>query len=144
MMKGQSQKNLAEFMAFKTKLMAYNEEFEEKAKGEKALVLLKDKLVVLGLEQSLQNEINKVDCLDEGISTKNLDDDLMGITKLGYAQAQDPLTKINIGDEGEDLPTFISQSLDKEVSNELISLLKEYKDCFAWEYEQMPGLVETW
>lgn len=30
--------------------------------------------------------------------------------------------------------------LNQEISDKLIALLKEYKDCFAWEYEHMPGL----
>ena len=35
---------------------------------------------------------------------------------------------------------FISAKLDHEYKHELIKLLKEYKDCFAWEYYEMPGL----
>jgi hypothetical protein len=27
-----------------------------------------------------------------------------------------------------------------QVSEELIKLLREYKDCFAWDYSEMPGL----
>lgn len=47
---------------------------------------------------------------------------------------------MNIDNEGEDHPTFVSQMLDQEVSDKLIALLKKYKDCFTWEYEHMPGL----
>ncbi|KAL2485256.1 Reverse transcriptase domain-containing protein [Abeliophyllum distichum] len=136
-MKKQSQKESTEIMAFKSRLVAYNKECEEKVKEEKIVMLLKDRLDVLGLEHDL---INKVDCLEERILAKKLEGDMMRIAKLGYAQAQDPLTKINLGDDGEDLLIFISQLLNKEVSNKLISLLKEYKDRFAWEYEQMPDL----
>ena len=35
---------------------------------------------------------------------------------------------------------FICAKLDSEYKHELIKLLKEYKDCFAWEYYEMPGL----
>jgi hypothetical protein len=30
--------------------------------------------------------------------------------------------------------------LDPEYKQELIELLKEYQDCYAWEYYEMPGL----
>jgi hypothetical protein len=30
--------------------------------------------------------------------------------------------------------------LDSSFTEELIKLLKEYKDCFAWDYSEMPGL----
>ena len=35
---------------------------------------------------------------------------------------------------------FISASLDPEYKHELKKLLKEYKDCFSWEYYEMLGL----
>jgi hypothetical protein len=38
--------------------------------------------------------------------------------------------------------------LESDFREELIKLLKEYKDCFAWDYSEMPGLdrsiVEHW
>jgi hypothetical protein len=30
--------------------------------------------------------------------------------------------------------------LDSDFREELIKLLKEYKDCFAWDYSEMPRL----
>jgi hypothetical protein len=43
---------------------------------------------------------------------------------------------------------YISTKLDPEYKQELIQLLKECKDCFAWEYYEMPGLdrsiLEHW
>jgi hypothetical protein len=30
--------------------------------------------------------------------------------------------------------------LDSDFREELIKLLKEYKDCFTWDYSEMPGL----
>jgi hypothetical protein len=45
-------------------------------------------------------------------------------------------------------PTFINQNLEAGYKVELIALLKEYVDCFAWDYIKMPGLsqelVEHW
>jgi hypothetical protein len=35
---------------------------------------------------------------------------------------------------------FINQNLEADYKVELIALLKEYIDYFAWNYTEMPGL----
>jgi hypothetical protein len=61
--------------------------------------------------------------------------------KLGCGfMSADKLEEIDIGDGGKPRPTFISANLDLAFREELIKLLKEYKDCFAWDYSEMPGL----
>ena len=57
----------------------------------------------------------------------------------GFASAN-LLEEIDIGDGDRPRLMFISASLDPEYKQELKNLLKEYKDCFAWEYYGMPGL----
>jgi hypothetical protein len=52
----------------------------------------------------------------------------------------DKLEEIDIEDGDKPRPTFISANLDSSFRKELIKLLKEYKDCFAWDYSEMPGL----
>ena len=37
-------------------------------------------------------------------------------------------------------PIFVSVDLTKEEESDLIALLKEYKDCFAWSYKDMKGV----
>ena len=37
-------------------------------------------------------------------------------------------------------PTFINKNLSAEYKADLVNLLKEYVDCFAWEYHEMSGL----
>ncbi|XP_059663595.1 uncharacterized protein LOC132309293 [Cornus florida] len=56
------------------------------------------------------------------------------------ADVQDPLLEINLGAEEEHRPTYISDLLEPDFKAELILLLREYKDCFAWNYIEMPGL----
>jgi hypothetical protein len=46
----------------------------------------------------------------------------------------DKLEEIDIGDGDKPRPTFISANLDSSFREKLIKLLKEYKDCFAWDY----------
>ncbi|CAA2968875.1 Hypothetical predicted protein [Olea europaea subsp. europaea] len=125
------QRQMTDVQAFKAKLMAFNIECKDKMKEEAVLKVLGDKLAMFELEQSISREVNKVDCLEEEVPIREIDDEVMRITKPGYAQAQDPLIKVNIGNKGEDRPIFIGQMLDQEVSDKLIALLKEYKDCFA-------------
>jgi hypothetical protein len=50
------------------------------------------------------------------------------------------LEEIDIGDGDKLRPTFINANLDSIFREELIKLLKEYKDCFAWDYSEIPGL----
>ena len=61
--------------------------------------------------------------------------------KLGHGfTSADLLEEIDIGDGDRPRPTFISANLDPKYKQELKSLLREYKDCFAWEYYEMPSL----
>ncbi|KAG6467747.1 hypothetical protein ZIOFF_074394 (mitochondrion) [Zingiber officinale] len=56
------------------------------------------------------------------------------------AEVQDPLLEVNLGTEEEPRPTFVSQLLEPAVQLRIIEFIKEYKDCFAWDYSGMPGL----
>ena len=52
----------------------------------------------------------------------------------------DPLKKVDIGDGSFPRPTFANANLSTDYKANLIKLLKEYVDCFEWEYSDMPGL----
>jgi hypothetical protein len=68
-------------------------------------------------------------------------DDYVEEGKLGHGfTSADELEQIDLGDGSKPRPTYISAKLDHKYKQELIQLLKEYKDCFAWEYYEMPGL----
>jgi hypothetical protein len=61
--------------------------------------------------------------------------------KLGRGfMSADKLEEIDIGDGDNPRPTFIGANLDSSFREGLIELLKEYKDCFALDYSEMPGL----
>jgi hypothetical protein len=61
--------------------------------------------------------------------------------KLGRGfMSADKLEEIDIGDGDKTRLTFISANLESSFTEGLIKLLKEYKDCFAWDYSEMPGL----
>ena len=50
---------------------------------------------------------------------------------------------INLAQEGEtDKPVHIGEHLTEEESEKLRQLLVEYKDYFAWSYEDLKGIDE--
>jgi hypothetical protein len=69
----------------------------------------------------------------------SLVDDNEGKMGKGFTST-DELEAVDIGPGDRPRPTYISAKLDLEYKKELIALLKEYKDCFAWEYYEMPSL----
>ena len=61
--------------------------------------------------------------------------------KLGHGfTSADELEEIDIGSGDRPRPTYVSAKLDPEYKQELIDLLKEFKDYFAWKYYEMSGL----
>jgi hypothetical protein len=68
---------------------------------------------------------------------EDLDD--LGMLGQGFTSA-DPLEEVDIGDGTIPRPTFVNKNLDLMFKLELIKILKEYVDCFARNYNEMPGL----
>jgi hypothetical protein len=67
--------------------------------------------------------------------------DLTDGGKLGYGfTSADELEEVDIGPEDKPRPTFISKKLNPCLREMMIALLKDYADCFAWNYTEMPGL----
>jgi hypothetical protein len=67
--------------------------------------------------------------------------DLTEDGKLGYGfMSADDLEEIDIGPGDKPRPTFISKKFHPSLREPMIALLKEYADCFAWDYTEMPGL----
>ena len=55
--------------------------------------------------------------------------------------AEEELEEVDLGSDSQELrPISISASLMETEKSELILLLKEFKDVFAWDYNKMPGL----
>ena len=71
------------------------------------------------------------------------------LEKVGQCfTSANPLEKIDIGDGSIPRLTFVNANLSDDCKADLIKLLKEYVDCFAWKYSEMLGLsrdlVEHW
>ncbi|XP_016199503.1 uncharacterized protein LOC107640499 [Arachis ipaensis] len=52
----------------------------------------------------------------------------------------DPLKEVDIGNGDYPRPTYVSKMLPDDFKKEMVEILKEYCDCFAWDYAEMPGL----
>ena len=73
------------------------------------------------------------------------DDEPLGFEEDSFGsttkmKAQDPLEEVDLGDASVKKPTYVSAKITKEFRDRIVELLKEYKDCFAWDYNDMPGL----
>jgi hypothetical protein len=67
--------------------------------------------------------------------------DLTNDGKLGYGfTSADELEEVDIGPGDKPRPTFVSKKLRLCLRDPMIALLKEYADCFTWDYTKMPGL----
>jgi hypothetical protein len=63
------------------------------------------------------------------------------LDKLGPGfMSADHLEEIDIGDGVTPRPTFVNKNLSADYKNNLVELLREYVDCFAWNYQEMSGL----
>ena len=60
----------------------------------------------------------------------------------GFTSA-DELEERYIGSRDRPRAMYVTAKLDPEYKQELVDLLKEFKDCFAWEYYEMPGLDQS-
>ncbi|XP_050919286.1 uncharacterized protein LOC127136808 [Lathyrus oleraceus] len=62
------------------------------------------------------------------------------VTSSAKMLAQDPLEEIDLGNGSTKRITYISTKLDPKLKVRVIEFLRENKDCFAWDYDEMPGL----
>ncbi|XP_050211888.1 uncharacterized protein LOC126662045 [Mercurialis annua] len=69
---------------------------------------------------------------DIRLATGKLEDD--------PAQVQDDIFEVNLGTDDSPKPIYINAGLDEGFREQLVALLVEFRDCFAWSYDEMPGL----
>ena len=78
-------------------------------------------------QESLKREEEK----DEEVMTE----------KDAQVVAEEQLEEVDLGSGSqESRPISISANLTEKEKLELVLLLKEFKDVFAWDYSEMPGL----
>ena len=83
-------------------------------------------------ETDLEEDIDESDLPPEMLRLLNMEDKQIlpnQVTKL-----------VNLGTDNEKKEVKIGLSLDSSANKEIMDLLKEYVDIFAWSYQDMPGL----
>ncbi|XP_073138571.1 uncharacterized protein [Henckelia pumila] len=108
-----------------------------KAQVQQTIDLIRDSLLweVNGSEIIYEEESNSFEELQLGdlaYAPSQLEDH--------QPQVQDPLEEVNLGDLDNPKPVYISVLLSDELKVKMRKLLAEFRDCFAWSYEDMPGL----
>jgi len=53
---------------------------------------------------------------------------------------QEDIELINLGEKGEEKKVKIGTTMTKETRERLYALLREFRDIFAWSYQDMPAL----
>ncbi|KAM1011397.1 hypothetical protein ACFX2C_046740 [Malus domestica] len=104
-------------------------------------------------EESCQEELERAIQMAECIYDLDELDDLpesLELVKFLCAEpdkpppeVQDPLEVIELGTKEDPRPIQISGLLESEDRAQIICLLQEFRDCFAWHYTEMPGLDAT-
>jgi hypothetical protein len=63
------------------------------------------------------------------------------VEKLGQGfSSANPLEEIDTGDETTPRSTFVNKNMSLEHNDAIIKLLRNYIDCFTWNYREMPNL----
>jgi len=95
------------------------------------------------LEPNFDQFINSDDLDDVDVTEYPLPPDLMRLIEKEDKQIlphKEATELVNLGDDNEQKEVKIGTSLSIGQKEELVQLLQEYADVFAWSYQDMPGL----
>ncbi|KAK9750154.1 hypothetical protein RND81_02G177200 [Saponaria officinalis] len=91
------------------------------------------------LEDLKIEELIEVEDLEVEESTPRTREDAVELSLLPF-RLQDPLEQVNLGSKEDPRFTFISAKMSDDEKSQMVELLVQYKDCFAWEHHEMPGI----
>ncbi|KAM1934701.1 hypothetical protein ACFX15_018857 [Malus domestica] len=100
-------------------------------------------------QEELERAIQMAECIYDLDEPDDLPDSLELVEFLSAEpdkpppEVQDPLEVIELGTKDDPRPKQISGLLESEDRAQIICLLQEFRDCFAWHYTEMPGLDAT-
>ena len=86
--------------------------------------------------------ISEID-LEEDIDESDLPSEMQRLLAMEDKQIlphQEVIELVNLGMDNEKKEVKIGSSLDPSAKKEIVDLLKEYVDIFAWSYQDMLGL----
>lgn len=56
------------------------------------------------------------------------------------AEVQDDLREVNLGTTEDPPVTYVGTKLEASEFEKITTVLKQYRDCFSWDYSEMPTL----
>ena len=56
--------------------------------------------------------------------------------KDNKAEVMDPWAEVNLGTPQNPRVVYVCELLEESLKDEIIKVLQEFKDCFAWSYER--------
>lgn len=98
------------------------------------LKLANEANMVRGVDYTLEH---RLDCIYDDKPLGFDKDPSISIEKI---KAQDPLEEIYLGDGSIKRPTYIIAKIYPDLKDQVVQLLKNYKDDFKWDYDEMPCL----
>ena len=91
--------------------------------------------------QGWQHESLACCVAQESLEKEEKKDEEVVAEKDAKVMAEEELEEVDLGSGSQEpRPISISASLTEKEKSELILLLKEFKDVFAWDYSEMPEL----
>lgn len=122
---------------------AHSQQLQE-AQAKKQLL---ERMMLYVTEQNGELEIDSEDIYYE--ASEQQDQDVIQLNELAEAPSKlddvrsdtkPNVIEVNIGLGSDHKPTYVNLALEAGEINLMIQLLKQYRDCFAWDYSEMPGL----
>ena len=111
---------------------------ENKLNIAKEAELLQNEVVETSVENTSDDlvEDQRLDCIYDDEPLGFEEDPLGSTTKM---MVQDPLKEVDLGDGVVKRPIYVSAKITTEFRDRIVELLKEYKDCFEWDCNEMSG-----
>jgi len=112
---------------------------ENRFNAAKEVEVLQKEVIETLAEDTIDDLVDdqKLDCIYDDEPLGFEEDPMGSTTKM---RAHDPLEEVDLGDDTVKRPTYVSTQIPKEFKDRIVELMKEYKDCFAWDYNEMYGL----
>ena len=117
---------------------AFSEEAREAGES------LCERLLSYWAEREAYDKVATMEYVDEVVDYSDTKEEVIQLAPAALddtpPQVRDPILQVDVGTAEKPLLISISAKLAEEEKEALLDLLREYRDCFADKYEDMPGL----
>ena len=114
------------------------------ASSEEAREALCERLLSYWAEREAYDKVTTMEYIDEIVDYTDTKEEVIQLAPAALddtpPQVRDPISKIDVGSVEKPLLISISAKLVEEEREDIIALLREYRDSLAEKYEDMPSL----